>query len=225
LSDRKVYCEDALHWLESFLPETLTSCVSSLPDFSEFPQLSLLQWQDWFIKTSALIMNKTSPEGVAIFFQSDIKFEGEWVDKAFLVQKAAEQEGYKLLWHKIFCRVPPGVITFGRPAYSHLLCFSKSLTANPSTSTPDVFNQSGEKAWERGMFFEACFQSLKFISSGTKTQLVLNPFCGLGSVLAMADFFKLNSIGIEISPKRAEKARGLKVNLSGKSWELNYPNR
>lgn len=219
MSDRKVYCEDALLWLESFRPEVLTSCVSSLPDYSEFPQLSLVQWKNWFIKTSALIMNKTSPDGVAIFFQSDIKFEGEWVDKAFLVQKAAEQEGHKLLWHKIFCRVPPGVITFGRPSYSHLLCFSKSLEANPSTSTPDVFNQSGEKAWERGMLFEACFQSLKFISAETKTQLVLNPFCGHGSVLAMADFFKLDSIGIERSPKRADKARALKVNLSGKSWE------
>jgi hypothetical protein len=51
--------------------------------------------------------------------------DGVWIDKAYLVQKAAEQTGHALLWHKLVCRVPPGVATFGKPSYHHMLCFSK----------------------------------------------------------------------------------------------------
>lgn len=219
MEKRIVFCEDAIVWLNSFRPNETTSFITSLPDFSEFPSYSLYDWQLWFMKTAGLIIEKTSPDGVSIFFQSDIKHEGEWIDKAFLIQKAAQESGTRLLWHKIFCRVPPGKITFGRPAYSHLLCFSKMLKADLSRSTPDVFDDSGEKAWERGMLFEACVESVKFVAKETQSNLIINPFCGYGSALAMANYFGLRSIGIERSPKRAQRARLLQVTEDGKSWK------
>lgn len=218
MEKRIVYCEDAIVWLNSFRPNETTSFITSLPDYSEFPSLSLYDWQLWFIKTAGLIMQKTSPDGVSIFFQSDIKHDGEWIDKGFLIQKAAQELGHRLLWHKIFCRVPPGKITFGRPAYSHLLCFSKMLKVDVSKSTPDVFDDAGEKSWERGMLFEACLESVKYISRETSSTLIINPFCGHGSSLAMADYFGMKSIGIERSPRRAQRARLLQVNMDEKSW-------
>jgi hypothetical protein len=54
-----------------------------------------------------------------------LQVDGVWVDKGYLVQKAAEQSGHALLWHKLVARVPPGVTTFGKPSYHHMLCFSK----------------------------------------------------------------------------------------------------
>jgi len=125
MSQREVIVEDAIHWLKNPKDISHFSSVASLPDISEFPQLSLNQWKEWFVTTAGLIFQNTSDEGVTIFFQSDIKWEGEWVDKAYLCQKAAEQQGSQLLWHKIICRSPAGTTTFGRPSYSHILCFSK----------------------------------------------------------------------------------------------------
>jgi tRNA G10 N-methylase Trm11 len=42
---------------------------------------------------------------------------------------------------------------------------------------------------------------------------VVDPFCGLGSALAVANALGMDAIGVELSRKRAEKARELKVQL------------
>lgn len=215
---RIVHCDDALVWLRENAPLEGSSLIASMPDISEFPHFSLAQWKEWFQSTAELVMSKTPDDGVAIFFQSDIKVEGTWVDKAYIVQKAAEKVGLELLWHKIFCRAPAGMITFGRPAYSHMLCFSKNVRVDISKSTPDVIPDLGEKTWERGMGFEASLLASKFILKQTKSKTVVHPFCGEGSMVAVANFVGLNAVGIERSPKRAERARLLQVAPDGKSF-------
>lgn len=212
--ERTVYCDDALDWLSKNIIIPHSSMVASLPDISEFPHYTLAQWKTWFIDTAKLILSKTSDEGVSVFFQSDIKLEGTWVDKGYLCQKAAEELGHHLLWHKIACRAPAGVITFGRPAYSHILCFSKNNLADISRSSADVLPDLGDKSWERGMGIEACLMVAKFIKEQTTSKVLINPFCGHGSMLAAADYVEMNSIGIERSPKRVEKAKTLRVNDS-----------
>jgi len=204
---RTVFTEDAIAWLKNHPINLDSSLVASMPDFSEFPQLTLTDWKTWFTETASLILEKTPDLGVAIFFQSDIKVEGEWVDKGYLCQKAAERTCHTLLWHKVFCRHDPGSITFGRPSYSHLLCFSKNLRADVALSTADVVPDLGEKLWPRGMGKAACEVACTMILKETKTRTVLNPFCGHGSVLAVANRLGLHAIGIEMSAKRAEKAR------------------
>jgi tRNA G10 N-methylase Trm11 len=49
----------------------------------------------------------------------------------------------------------------------------------------------------------------KFIAEQTKTKLVINPFCGEGSVLLAANHWGLDAIGIERSPKRVAIAKEL----------------
>lgn len=215
---RTVFCEDALEWLKSRDVLTGSSLVASLPDISEFPQFSLAQWKDWFAESATLVLSRCPEEGSTIFYQSDIKYEGEWVDKAYLCQKAAENLGHRLLWHKIICRAPAGTATFGRPSYSHILCFSKGLFHDVSKSTPDVLPDMGEKAWERGMGLNACLMIARFIKEQTSTRHVINPFCGLGSMLAAANFLDLKATGIERSPKRAESARKLSTAPDGKGF-------
>lgn len=221
--ERKIICDDAINWLRSFTVEENSSFVASLPDISEFPSYSLDQWKNWFIETSKLILSKTSPESVTIFYQSDIKVEGIWVDKAFLCQKAAEITNDQLLWHKIICRAPAGTTTFGRPAYSHLLCFSKNMRVRTDKSTPDVLGSMGDKAWERGMGLEACMLSAKFIKEETTSKKIINPFCGLGSMLAAANFYELEAVGIERSPKRAERAQNLSIVKKDKAYFFDQP--
>ncbi len=191
--------------------QSSSSLVASLPDISEFSGTPLKEWKEWFTTTAALILSRCPDDGVSIFYQSDIKVDGTWVDKSYLCQKAAEAQGHELLWHKLICRVPPGTTTFGRPAYSHLLCFSKGVKATADKSTPDVLPELGDKVWERGMGLNACLLAARFIAEQTVTRKVVNPFCGQGSMLAAANHYGLEAMGIERSPKRAERARTLEI--------------
>ena len=207
---REIHCADFFEWerRSSVLPQS--SFVTSLPDISEF-NLSLDEWKKWFISTAQIILKKTPDDGVAIFFQTDIKKEGRWIDKAFLIQLAANEIGYHQLFHKIVCRVPPGIATKGKPAYSHLLCFSKNKVLDPGKSTPDVLTDTGEKTWERGMGMNVSLSIAKFLKNQIECNTVINPFCGEGSMLASANYYDMNAIGIERSPKRAEKAQTLSI--------------
>ncbi|WP_224368598.1 site-specific DNA-methyltransferase [Hyalangium versicolor] len=208
---RTVECADALEWLSA--RETLagSSVITSLPDVSEFPALSLAEWKQWFIRAAARVMAKVPTEGVAIFYQTDVKKTGAWVDKGYLISRAAEEAGCETLWHKVVCRTAPGTVTFGRPAYSHLLCFSRGVRVELSRATPDVLPHAGEVTWTRGMGTQACLTACRFILEHTATRTVVDPFCGHGTVLAVANALGLDAVGVELSRKRAKKARALRV--------------
>ena len=211
---RVVHCTDALTWLRDEGPLHGASVITSLPDISEFPKLSLDEWKNWFIETAALILTSCSDDGVVIFFQSDIRVEGTWIDKGTLCQRAAEKTGHGLLWKRIICRAPPGQITFGRPSYSQLLCFSKNVRDHDAPSgrgsriaRADVVPDPGDYVWARGMASEACRLACQYILDHTSTRKIVNPFCGQGTVLAAANRLGLDAVGIELSRKRAEKSR------------------
>lgn len=214
---RTVYSEDAVAWLQA--REVLAGCsvVTSLPDVSELSPLSLAEWKQWFTRAAALVMQRVPPEGVAIFYQTDVKKAGAWVDKGYLVSRAAEEVGCELLWHKVVCRRPPGTVTFGRPAYSHMLCFSKGVRVDLGKATPDVLPDAGEVTWTRGMGVQACLLACRFILEHTPTRTMVDPFCGHGTALAVANALGLDAVGVELSRKRAKKARNLRLAVPGVS--------
>lgn len=185
--------------------------VTSLPDSSEL-SLSVAAWERWFIDIASLVCTATAPDAVSVFFQTDVKRDGAWIDKAFLVQLGARAAGATLLWHKIVCRAPAGTTTFGRPAYAHLLCFSRALRLTPSQSSADVLPRLGEMTWPRAMGMAACEATCKFLLEHTACRTVVDPFCGVGSMLAAANACGLDAIGVELSAKRAARARGLQWN-------------
>lgn len=218
ICSRIIHCEDAIKWLNTYELTPQTSFVTSLPDISEFPGFDLFQWKEWFSQTAQLILGKCPSDGVTIFYQSDIKVEGTWIDKSYLCQKAAEITGHELLWHKIVCRSPAGIATYGRPSYSHILCFSKNRRLDPSLSTPDVLPEIGDKTWQRGMGLQACLMIARFIATQINSHTLVNPFCGEGSMIAAANAYNLNAVGIDKSPKRAQKARTIKLSQDKRSW-------
>jgi hypothetical protein len=217
---RTVECADALTWLAA--RETLEGCsvITSLPDASEFPALSLAEWKQWFIRSAALVMEKVPAQGAALFYQTDVKKDGAWVDKGYLISRAAEEAGCEPLWHKVVCRAAPGSITFGRPAYSHLLCFSRAVRVELSRATPDVLPAAGEVTWTRGMGVQACLVACRFVLEHTLTRVVVDPFCGHGTVLAVANALGLDAVGVELSRKRAKKARALRATLEAGTLRL-----
>lgn len=200
-----------MEWLKAASLGPEHAIVTSLPDSSEVPKLGFDGWREWFVDTAALACRSVAAESVAIFFQTDVKREGTWVDKAYLCQRGAEKAGAALLWHKIVCRAPAGVTTFGRPAYAHLLCFSRELRLAPGQSSADVLPRLGQMTWARAMGLEACNATCRFLQAHTKCRTVVDPFCGLGTMLAVANVHGLNAIGVELSLKRATRARALVV--------------
>ncbi|MBF5044788.1 site-specific DNA-methyltransferase [Aggregicoccus sp. 17bor-14] len=210
---RTVHCTDALAWLEA--QGTLAGCsvVTSLPDVSELSGMALPDWKRWFVGAARLVLARVPEDGVALFYQTDIKPDGVWVDKGYLCSRAAEEAGFETLFHKVVCRKPAGTVTWGRPSYSHLLCFSRGVRANLAHATADVLPELGEMTWTKAMGVSACVAACRFILQHTSTRTVVDPFCGLGTALAVANALGLDAVGVELSPKRARRARNLRVQL------------
>lgn len=180
--------------------------VTSLPDASELPAGGFEGWRRWFVDAVRLACAQVHEDAVAVFYQTDVKRDGRWVDKAFLVQLGAEAAGSALVWHKVVCRVPAGTTTFGRPAYAHLLCLSRGLRLPPGRSSPDVLPALGGMPWPRAMGTAACAAVARFLLAETPCRTVVDPFCGLGTMLAVANAFGLDAVGVELSRRRAARA-------------------
>ncbi len=180
--------------------------ITSLPDHSELPALGIDGWRTWFIDTVALACRALADDAVAVLFQTDVKHDGRWIDKGHLVHCGADAAGSHLLWHKVVCRVPPGMTTFGRPAYAHLIAISRERRLAAGASTSDVLPSLGTMSWSRAMGAAACEVAVEFLAT-TGARTIVDPFCGLGSALAAANAHGLDAIGVELSRRRATRAR------------------
>lgn len=210
---REVHCADALGWLRDNPAAPGTSVVTSLPDVSELPELGFDGWRAWFLDAARAVIAWVPSDGVAIFFQSDVRHGGAWIDKGYLVQRAAEDGGAVLVFHKIVCRHPPGTITHGRAAYSHLLCVASRERSAPSHPGPDVLADAGFKPSTKSMGVEACRLALRFVLAETGAKRVVDPFCGQGTLLAVANAMGLDAVGIDKSQRACRAARKLDVTL------------
>ena len=208
---RTIHTGDGVAWLrENPLPPT-HAIVTSLPDASEMRALGFEGWQEWFVETAALVCASVDASAPAVFYQTDVKREGRWIDKAHLVAKGAEKAGASCLFHKVVCRVPSGTTAFGRPGYAHLLAFSRGLRLREAEASADVLPRLGEMTWSKAMGTEACEAACRFLALSTACRTVVDPFCGYGTVLAVANGHALDAIGVELSPRRARRARGLRI--------------
>jgi hypothetical protein len=206
---RTVVVGDGIAWMTRARLDASHAIVTSLPDVSELRPMTLPAWKDWFVETAELVCRTVAASAPAVFYQSDVRHEGTWVDKAHLVALGADRAGARCLFHKIVCRAPAGVVVRGRPAYAHLLAFSSAKGRVPVWSSADVLPTQGAMSWSRAMGTAACEEAVGFVASAGCTTVV-DPFCGYGTALAVANAFGLDALGVELSPSRAAKARGLR---------------
>jgi hypothetical protein len=211
---RVVHHDDAIAWLIAQGRLEGSSIITSLPDLSELPALGFAGWRRWFEDAAALAMQSVGDDGVAIFFQSDIRYEGLWVDKGALVTAAAARAGARPLFHKIVCRKRPGTITRGRASYSHLLGFSRALRPSAANATADVLPDAGFAPGTKAMGVNACVDACRFILAETDSRTVVDPFCGFGTVLAVANALGLDAVGVDLSLRMCRKARSLRIDLA-----------
>ncbi len=208
---RTVHHTEALAWLRAQVRLSGASVITSMPDTSEVPGLGFDGWQRWFEDAAAAVMDAVPDDGVAIFFQSDIRHGGLWVDKGALVARAADRAGVGLLFHKIVCRKPPGTVTFGRASYSHLLCFARTLRPTADRSTADVLPDAGFMPGTKAMGGNACVDACRFVLAHTRTRTIVDPFCGYGTVLAVANALGLDAVGVDLSARMCRRARVLQL--------------
>jgi hypothetical protein len=202
---------EALAWLEEHAADPHTSVITSLPDISELTHLDLPDYKRWFIDASRRIIRWTPSDGVAIFYQSDIRYAGVWLDKGYLVMRAAEDEQAQMVWHKIVCRRPPLTVSVGRPSYSHMICVSPTPTPMPLKPGPDVLPDAGHTSWSRAMGVTACTVACRYIRENTNTRVIVDPFCGRGTLLAIANDLGFDAIGVDIGGKRCRIARNARI--------------
>ncbi len=207
---REVHCADAIPWLQARGVIPGACAVTSLPDVSEV-NLPLPAWRTWFLAAVRLVVDAVPAEGAALFFQSDIKREGVWIDKGAMVVRAAEDAGARVLFHKIVCRRPPGLLTYGRPGFTHLIAVSRAMVCPEVLPLPDVITDAGRQPWVRAMGIRAAAHAVRFARDQAKARVIVDPFCGVGTVLAVANALGLDAIGVEKSRKRAEQSQALTV--------------
>jgi hypothetical protein len=207
---REVHCADAIPWLQARGVIPGACAVTSLPDVSEV-NLPLPAWRTWFLEAVRLVVDAVPAESAALFFQSDIKRDGVWIDKGAMVVRAAEDAGARVLFHKIVCRRPPGLLTYGRPGFTHLIAVSRAMVCPEVLPLPDVITDAGRQPWVRAMGIRAAAHAVRFARDQAKARVIVDPFCGVGTVLAVANALELDAIGVEKSRKRAEQSQALVV--------------
>ena len=210
---RIVHNADAMVWLQAQGKLVGASIITSLPDVSGLPHLGLDAWRRWFEDAAALVMECTPDQGVAIFFQSDIKHGGFWIDKGALVSRAAQRAGMSCLFHKIVCRKPPGSSSFGRATYAHMLGFARGQPRRQKQERVDVLPDGGFQPGTNSMGVHACLDACRFVKAETTTRTVVDPFCGWGTVLAVANALGLDAVGVDIAPRMCRRASKLQIEL------------
>jgi hypothetical protein len=209
---RVVHVGDGLAWLAAARGEGRlagVSIVTSLPDLSELPTLGIDGWERWFVEAARACCEAIEDQSLAVFFQRDVVRDGRWIDKGTLITQAAVRAGLSMVFHRIVLRAPAGTVTRGIAGYSHLLGFSRRARMDLARPGPDVLPDPGPTTWTRGMGTHVGRAACDAVLAYTPSRVVLDPFCGHGTVLAVANDLGLDAIGVELGAKRARKARAL----------------
>jgi hypothetical protein len=212
MSSRVVVTGDTVAWLQLPHERSGWSVVSSIPDVSELG-VSDAVWRAFFTDMSGALFKLVDDGGLLALIQTDVRTDGHWVDKSALVTTGVHAAGGELLARKIICRRPAGTCSTKRAAYSQLLVYGRG-PLNPALpdTVPDVIADGGPVTWTRGVGLYAARAAIDVVRRfAPATTTIVDPFCGEGMILAVANDRGLRAIGVERHSKRAEQARRLRA--------------
>jgi DNA modification methylase len=200
---RQVLCQDSLAWLEK--NKDNNCIITSLPELFE-TKMSIKKYEEFFRNGANKCLSSTSDDGYCIFLQTDRKSHG-WIDKSFWLNDEATKLGFHLVWKKISLNKDVGKKDLFRPTYSYMMCYTMKGKVGPLF--PDVI-LSGDHTYKHGFGIEAVKLCIEYVKElGIKK--VLDPFCGSGTTLAVANLYKLDAIGLDIMKKYCDMARTLTI--------------
>ena len=105
------------------------------------------------------------------------------------------------------------MLTYGRPGYTHLIAVSRAMVCPDVLPIPDVIVDAGPQKWVRAMGVRAAGHAVRFAKEQVGAKIIFDPFCGVGTVLAVANTLGLDALGVEKAKKRAEQARELRARV------------
>lgn len=214
---RVVIQADACGWLERYWIDggaggtdyVRSAIVTSMPDANEIGMNDdLPKYELWFAE-AAMAVFRAAGDGPVVFYQTDRKHERTWWDKTFTLMLQADMYQFDLRWHKIVQRRDTGKVDLRRPTYSHMLAFSR-VPLKGAQATPDVLPWTGA-VYDNGMDFGATEIAVRWASKGAER--IIDPFCGRGTVLAVANAMGIDAIGIDSDQRQCKVAEELNYHL------------
>jgi len=233
---RNVICADALEWLSKPDAVPMGAVVlTGIPDACDVRNFAPTHdaWERWFLRAAGSVLEALPPHGVVIFVQTDDRdaIRGQVSKFALVMQAAADHaQSVKLLWHRVvhFGTVDEGC--HGCVKFSHLICFRKNSPSKghgePEMPASSASNGGGhlepvhglpDVLWRgikpRGLNAARSFGAhmtrvvLQWATQQLGVHTVVDPFCGAGTVLAVANVLGLCAVGIDISSKRTKQAQ------------------
>lgn len=204
MPSRQVFCGDALQWLPKHKEEF--SCImASLPEMEELG-LKPSEYEDWFRKAAKLCLEAVKENGYCIFLQTDRKHHG-LIDKQYLVTDEAYKLSFHTVWKKVSLKREVGKTDLYRPTFSHMTCFTKK--GKIGKPIPDVV-YGGDTTYTHAFGIDAVALCIQYVK-GVGVKSVVDPFCGSGTTLAVANAMGLDAVGVELDKKYCEMARKLKI--------------
>jgi len=201
---RKVICGNSLNLLNNY--ENVKAIITSLPDMEEIGETKIYKYHLWLFVACEKLRNSIDENGVIFFYQTNRKYKGTLIDKNSLITSQFIPYEFNKVFEKIILRKEPETIDRYRPTYTTLTAFSKTLKAGQPT--PDIIHR-GNMMYKNAMGENAIKVCLDFVKKNVETDTILDPFCGRGSVLRLANFYGYNAIGIDIDPKQCEIAKNI----------------
>jgi hypothetical protein len=202
---RRIIHGDAFYELPNC--ERPNAIVTSLPDANDLGW-PIDRYERWFRQMALLCLGHVKEDGTCVFYQTDRRHRGRILSKATILVELAGEAGHRLLWHKIVLRKQPGRIDLYRPGYSHLLAFSRRMT--PGQATPDVF-EPDDGLHPNGMNLNATRWVVQYVARQAGRDLLIDPFCGEGTVIALAEHSFSRVVGIDKNARCVARATRLRL--------------
>lgn len=198
---KTIICADSFEWMPA--NRNQGSILTSLPDASEIGMDDLAEYDKWLRRAAAEIFATASEGCPVIFIQTDRRKDGRQFSKANLLMNIAAELGWFLLWHKIELTAEVGKSNLYRPTFRNMVCFGRGKMS-AGQATADVVPKS-KRLYDMAFGFDAARACLEFCKKFSNR--VLDPFCGYGTTLHVAEDLGMDSVGVDISPECCEVAR------------------
>lgn len=214
---REIHQADGLAWCEQH--QNVGAVVTSLPDpeniiFPEGSEYVGKPWH-WFRAAIRASAQACHPEAPLVFRQTDRRDNGTH-SKAHLLFDVllADSSPYRLLWHKIVLHQDPETTDLHRPTFAHLLAFGQKgvKPGGGHTRFPDVL-RPGDKLYQNGMGLATAERLVQFAARRDTT--IVDPFCGRGTVPALADALGYHGVGVDLDPEQVAYAQDLRLSRPG----------
>jgi hypothetical protein len=195
---------DARVWMQG--KRHLGAVCTGIADAAEIGA-TLEQWLDWCRECLGLAMALATPGCPVVMCLTDRKADGQTYSKAEMVFAAGRACGYKLLWHKIAIRKGVGKTDLHRPGYTHMIAMGDA-TCKPGSATPDVI-EHGRLIYPNALGLTAAKLCVSYCLQSSK--VVVDPFCGRGTIPAMVSALGGHGIGVDILQSQIALAKQLVI--------------